>query len=148
MTDAPPPETADRPAPEAKPHRRTRRDHATELAEDYVEAIAELSAESGHCRVVDLARRFGVSHVTVNRTIKRLTRDGYVTSEPYRPVELTDAGRALAETSRARHATVLAFLRAIGVPEEVAAVDAEGIEHHVSAETLACFRKVIEGRGA
>ena len=49
----------------------TRREHASELAEDYVEAIADLTTETGEARVVDLARRLGVTHVTVNRAIAR-----------------------------------------------------------------------------
>jgi DtxR family transcriptional regulator, manganese transport regulator len=32
---------------------KTRRDHANETAEDYVEAIADLIAETGEARVVD-----------------------------------------------------------------------------------------------
>ena len=46
-------------------HRRTRNDHSSETAEDYVEAVADLQDENGLCRVVDLAKRFAVSHVTV-----------------------------------------------------------------------------------
>jgi DtxR family manganese transport transcriptional regulator len=59
---------------DAEPHRRTRRDHSLETAEDYVEAVAETVAAHGVCRVVDLARTFAVSHVTVSRIISRLTR--------------------------------------------------------------------------
>jgi DtxR family manganese transport transcriptional regulator len=84
-----------------------------------------------------------VTHVTVGRTIQRLQRDGLVTAQPYRSIFLTDAGRELAEKSRRRHEIVVDFLRAIGVPEAVAQSDAEGIEHHVSEETLAAFLKVI-----
>jgi DtxR family manganese transport transcriptional regulator len=117
-------------------HARTRGDHATETAEDYVEAIAEIIARQGTCRVTDLAERFAVSHVTVHRTIARLQRDGLAASEPYGPVELTPEGQRLARESHRRHEIVLRFLRAIGVSEETAAIDAEGIEHHVSPETL------------
>src|SRR5579859_1206589 len=70
-----------------------RREHANEIAEDYVEAIADLVAETGEARVVDLARRLGVTHVTVNRTIVRLQKAGFVTSQPYRAIFLTDRGR-------------------------------------------------------
>ena len=66
-------------------HKRTRQDHATELAEDYVEAIAAIIEECGQCRAVDLARQFEVSHVTVNRTIGRLQRDGLVPWCPDHP---------------------------------------------------------------
>jgi DtxR family manganese transport transcriptional regulator len=119
--------------------RQTRRAHAHEIAEDYVEAIADLVTESGEARVVDLARRFGVSHVTVNRTIARLQEAGYVTAQPYRAIFLTTPGRELAATCKRRHETVVLFLRSLGIPERVAERDAEGIEHHVSPETLEAF---------
>ncbi len=125
-------------------HRKTRQDHASEIAEDYVEAIAELIETSGQCRAVDLATRFGVSSVTVNRTIARLTRDGFASTQPYSPIELTAAGQRLAKQSRKRHDIVYRFLLAIGVSEEVAAIDAEGIEHHVSPETLRKFQAYTE----
>jgi DtxR family transcriptional regulator, manganese transport regulator len=135
-------------SPIANRHRRTRKDHASETAEDYVEAIAELIDQSGRCRVVDLAERFAVSHVTVTRTVSRLQRDGLVETEPYGPILLTAKGKQLARESHQRHETVLAFLRAIGVSEAVAAVDTEGIEHHVSPETLRCMQQLTEQLGA
>jgi DtxR family transcriptional regulator, manganese transport regulator len=122
---------------------RTRREHAQEIAEDYVEAIADLVAETGEARVVDLARRLGVTHVTVNRTIVRLKRAGFVTSQPYRAIFLTDKGRDLAAACKIRHETVVAFLRSLGIPERVAEMDAEGIEHHVSPDTLAAFKMAL-----
>jgi DtxR family manganese transport transcriptional regulator len=125
--------------------RQTRRQHSTETAQDYVEAIAELRASVGEARAVDLARRLGVSHVTVVRTIARLQRDGFVSSQRYRPILLTGKGAQLAEESRRRHDLVLRFLRALGVPDDIAQSDAEGIEHHVSAETLAAFHRFLEG---
>lgn len=117
-------------------HSRVRSDHRTETAEDYVEAIAGIIESAGICRAVDLAHQFQVSHVTVNRTIGRLERDGYVSTQPYAPIELTDAGRRLADKSRRRHETVYQFLLALGVGEATATTDSEGIEHHVSPETL------------
>ncbi len=128
----------------AERHRRTRRDHENETAEDYVEAVAAISEESGRCRVVDLARRFAVSHVTVTRTVARLREAGLVTSEPYGPIELTAKGRRLAALSKHRHHVVFEFLKAIGVSPAVAAIDAEGIEHHVSRATLERFQAVTE----
>ena len=121
----------------------TRREHANETGEDYVEAIADLVAETGEARVVDLAKRLGVTHVTVNRTIVRLQRSGLVTSQPYRAIFLTEKGRALASACKGRHETVVAFLRSLGIPERVAQMDAEGIEHHVSADTLAAFKRAL-----
>ncbi|WP_082782543.1 manganese-binding transcriptional regulator MntR [Cephaloticoccus capnophilus] len=124
----------------------TREAHSRETVEDYVEAIADLVARTGEARVTDLARELGVSHVTVNRTIARMQRDGFVSSLPYRAIFLTETGKQLAAESKARHQTVEAFLRAIGVPAAVAQKDAEGIEHHVSRETLAAFAKLAAAK--
>lgn len=127
--------------------RRTRRDHANETAEDYVEAIASVADEQGRCRGADLARLMGVSHVTVTKTVARLAAEGLVETEPYGPIALTARGRKLARASRERHELVLDFLLAIGVERQTAEIDAEGIEHHVSKQTLECFRQVIERAG-
>src|SRR6185312_2944656 len=121
--------------------KRVRDAHQTELAEDYVELIADLLDEKGEARLVDLSERLGVTKATVNNTIQRLQRDGLVTSEPYRAIFLTDKGRKLATTSRERHLIVRDFLIALGVAPETADSDAEGIEHHVSRETLEAFRR-------
>lgn len=126
---------------------RTREDHSRENAEDYVELIEALIRETGEARAVDLAEKLGVTHVTVSKTVQRLQRDGLVTSQPYRSIFLTEEGREMAEASRARHAMVLKFLRALGVPDEVAEADAEGIEHHVSQETLAAMRRFVQEQG-
>lgn len=106
-----------------------------------MEAIADLTATQGEARVVDLARRIGVTHVTVNRTLARLQREGYVSVQPYRPIFLTPAGRRLAAECQHRHSVVVAFLRSLGIAEKTAEIDAEGIEHHVSPETLAAFAR-------
>jgi len=138
---------AARPAvPLAETFRRSRRDRAAETAQDYVEAIADLSASLGEARVVDLARRLGVTHVTVNRTLGRLRRGGYVNTKPYRAIFLTAAGHKLATECKQRHETVAAFLRSLGISETVAEMDAEGIEHHVSPETLTVFKRLLKKR--
>jgi DtxR family manganese transport transcriptional regulator len=131
---------------QAENFRRLRRDHAVEIAQDYVEAIADLVAETGEARVVDLAKRLGVTHVTVNKTVTRLQKAGFVHSQPYRAIFLTDKGKNLAEVCKSRHETVVAFLQSLGIPQRVAEMDAEGIEHHVSADTLAAFKSALRKR--
>lgn len=120
--------------------RRTREDHSRETAEDYVEMIRALIEEHGEARRTDLADRIGVSKVTVSKTIQRLVREGLVTGEPYRSVFLTPEGEALAVAAQERHKVVVEFLIRLGVDEQTANVDAEGIEHHVSEATLAAMR--------
>ena len=132
--------------PESQAFKRIRRDHASEIAEDYVEAIADMVEEQGACRVRDLSERFGVTHVTVVRTLQRLERDGLAITQPYKPVELTAQGKRLATKCKRRHEIVLEFLLALGVPSKTAAADAEGIEHHVSDATLKRFKAYIGKR--
>jgi len=138
------PKSAARLYSQAESFRRSRRDRASEIAQDYVEAIADLSASLGEARVTDLARRLGVTHVTVNRTLGRLQQAGYVHTKPYRAIFLTDNGKKLAEESKKRHETVAAFLRSLGISEKISELDAEGIEHHVSPETLAAFERRLK----
>src|ERR1019366_3879997 len=95
---AAPPSEARPAAQQAENLRRSRRDRSVETAQDYVEAIADLTASLGEARVVDLARQMGVTHVTVNRTLGRLKRAGFVNTKPYRAIFLTGAGHKLARS--------------------------------------------------
>ena len=134
--------------PDAELHsqgfRRTREARRGALVEDYVELIADLIDDGNEARQVDIAARLGVAQPTVAKMLARLVGDGLVTRKPYRGVLLTDVGLAIAHRSRTRHRTVEAFLLSLGVSAQTARVDAEGIEHHVSAETLNAFRKALD----
>ena len=122
---------------------RVREAHQTEVAEDYVELIADLIEVTGEARAADLASRLGVAPSTVNNTIQRLSQQGLVESQPYRSIFLTEDGRALAEAARQRHVLVRDFLLWIGVDRDTAEGDAEGIEHHVSETTLKAFARML-----
>lgn len=138
--------------PDARVHvesfRQVREARRSELVEDYVELISDLIADGGEARQVDIAERLGVAQPTVARMLQRLVRDGLVLQKPYRGAFLTHAGETLARASRARHRTVETFLVALGVPPDIARRDAEGIEHHVSPETLAVFEAFVADRRA
>lgn len=134
------------PEAHARQHAHVRKAHETELIEDYVELVADLIDAKGEARAVELAQRMGVTQATVGKMIRRLTERKLVSSQPYRAIFLTEAGRAMAEASRARHLVVLRFLRALGVPEDIARQDAEGIEHHTSDETLAAMHRLAQAR--
>jgi DtxR family transcriptional regulator, manganese transport regulator len=126
--------------------RQTRQARKLELFEDYVELIDDLIAARGEARQVDIAQRLGVAQPTVAKMLKRLNEEGLAVQQPYRGVVLTGSGRQLAAETRGRHRIVEAFLIALGVSPETARKDAEGIEHHVSTETLAAFKRFADGR--
>ena len=119
---------------------RTRLARAAALLEDYVELISDLAAEFGEVRIADIARRLGVTQPTAAKALTRMKRDGLVVARPYRGVFLTEAGVTLASRVKTRHQVVLTTLKALGVPDDAAEADAEGIEHYVSDETLRAFQ--------
>lgn len=120
----------------AQQYAAVRNAHETELLEDYVELIAHMLKHQGEARSTDIAARMGVSQATVSKTVARLKSLGLVSSKPYRSLFLTEQGEAMAAMAHERHAIVLQFLRALGVSDRTARIDAEGMEHHVSQETL------------
>ncbi|MDR3494280.1 MAG: manganese-binding transcriptional regulator MntR [Ancalomicrobiaceae bacterium] len=141
---------AELPGEDTQAHRfgLAREAQATAVTEDYVELIDDLITTGGEARPTDIARRLGVAHATAIKTISRLKRDGFAVSRPYRGVFLTEQGRELACRVRARHRLVVEVLTMLGVPEDVAEADAEGIEHFVSPVTLAAFAAYRDRHGA
>ncbi|MFH2813357.1 manganese-binding transcriptional regulator MntR [Enterobacter ludwigii] len=121
--------------------RQVREAHRRELIDDYVELISDLIREVGEARQVDMAARLGVSQPTVAKMLKRLASVGLIEMIPWRGVFLTPEGEKLAQESRERHQLVENFLLVLGVSPEIARRDAEGMEHHVSKETLVKFRE-------
>ena len=116
---------------------------------ELLKAVYRLSQGAGQpgAHTGALAERLGSSPSTVTTAIKRLADRGLLDHIPYRGVGLTEDGSRVAVASIRRHRIVERFLCALGVSPETARRDAEGIEHHVSAETLAAFRAFAERHG-
>lgn len=127
--------------------RQVREAHRRELIDDYVELISDLIREVGEARQVEMAARLGVSQPTVAKMLKRLASVGLIEQIPWRGVFLTAEGEKLARESRERHHIVEHFLLVLGVSPDTARRDAEGMEHHVSEETLEIFRRFSEEHG-
>ena len=112
--------------------------------DDYVEVLYELLAQKGYARVVDISAHLGVKSPTATAMLKRLAATGTVRYEKYRGITLTRRGIALAKFVRERHGILTEFLKLLGVPEDTAHADVEGIEHHVQRETLERIRSFVE----
>ena len=121
-----------------------RNQNKNEILEDYVEAILEISKLKGDVKNADLAEHFGVSQATINKNLKRLINFNLAKSEPYRSIFLTKEGKKLAQIAKEKHEIVYNFLIKIGVSKKNAQYDSEGIEHHVSEETLKIMKKFIK----
>ncbi len=127
----------------ARHHAQVRRQHEREIAQDYVEAIAETGGQGHPVRVTDLQKVFGVSHVTVIRTLKRLEEADLCFREESGAVALTGEGKEMARRSAERHRLIRDLLLHIGAPEAAAEADAEGMEHHLSPETMKALRAFL-----
>ena len=121
-----------------------RNQNKSEMLEDYVEAIQDILKNKGDVKNGDLAQHFGVSQATVNKNLKRLISFKLAKSEPYRSIFLTEKGEKLAIHSKQKHEIVYNFLVKLGVSRKTAENDSEGIEHHVSEETLKLMKKFSE----
>lgn len=128
--------------PKAEPFIETRNRHVSQLAEDYVEVISDLIKLKGAAKVCDIAKHIGVSHVSVIRAVDRLKKKGYLQEDSL--ILLTKEGADLAERCKERHENLLIYLQALGVPEDVAAIDVEGMEHHISDVTMKAFSRHLK----
>ena len=104
--------------------------------EDYLEQILELINTKGYARVADIAQGLRISQASVTNMVQRLDSEGLLKYEKYRGLVLTTAGETLARNIMQRHQLLTDFLRMLGVNEEVIYHDVEGMEHHISPQTL------------
>jgi Mn-dependent DtxR family transcriptional regulator len=108
----------------------------TDRMEDYLEVIYELIRQKGYATAVDISESLNVSSPSVTKMLQRLDENKYLRYEKYRGINLTHEGIVVAENIRQKHGLLAEFLKMIGVDENIANLDAEGIEHHIHPETL------------
>jgi Mn-dependent DtxR family transcriptional regulator len=116
----------------------------TQRSEDYLEAIFHLIQDKGYASTVDISETLHVKPPTVTDMIKKLATGGYLVHEPYRGMNLTDKGEKIAKSVITRHRIVMEFLLMLGVDEEVAYHDAEGIEHHTQPVTSYKIERLVD----
>jgi Mn-dependent DtxR family transcriptional regulator len=111
--------------------------------EDYLEKIYELMKEKGYARVSDIASSLDVQPSSVTKMIQKLDENQYVTYEKYRGIVLTARGQKMGRLMKERHHMLEEFMRILGVSEETIQKDVEGIEHHVSPNTLNSLQALV-----
>ena len=108
----------------------------SQSAEDYLERIHELIESKGTAHVADIAQSLGVGQPSVTSMVQKLADEGYLHYEKYRALTLTEAGRSVAERIHDRHNVLADFFTLFDLDDEIQARDIEGIEHHLSVDTL------------
>lgn len=117
---------------------------ATPSMEDYLERIYKLIEEKGYARVSDIAEGLEVHPSSVTKMIQKLDKDQYLIYEKYRGLVLTPKGKKMGKRLMERHHLLEDFLAVIGVQDENIYVDVEGIEHHLSWDSITCIEVLVE----
>lgn len=120
-----------------------KKEDRTDRMEDYLEVIYELIQEKGYATTVDISSYLNVSSPSVTKMMQKLDETGYLKYEKYRGIKLTNEGIRIARNIRNRHGLLAEFFMIIGVDEETANNDAEGIEHHLHPETMKKLEEFI-----
>lgn len=116
----------------------------TPSMEDYLERIYKLIDEKGYARVSDIAEGLEVHPSSVTKMIQKLDKDEYLIYEKYRGLVLTNKGKKVGKRLVDRHVLLEEFLEMIGVQEENIYKDVEGIEHHLSWDSITCIETLVE----
>jgi DtxR family Mn-dependent transcriptional regulator len=111
-------------------------DTVTSAVEDYAKAIYALERRvQGPVSTNALAERLHVSAASASSMVKRLDGMGLVRHVPYRGVELTGSGRAVALEVLRHHRLLERYLtEELGVPWDRVHDEAEVLEHVLSEE--------------
>jgi Mn-dependent DtxR family transcriptional regulator len=110
--------------------------------EDYLEVIYELLKEKGYVKSKDISRILNVKASTVTIMLKALAEKKLINYEKYGGITLTEEGIKKAEEISRKHKIIIDFLLLLGVDEKQANLEAEGIEHIISDETLRKIEKL------
>jgi Mn-dependent DtxR family transcriptional regulator len=116
----------------------------TDRMEDYLEVIYELVQQKGYATTIDISQCLNVSSPSVTKMLQRLDESRYLDYEKYRGIHLTQQGTDVAKNIHKRHSLLAEFLKIIGVDEDTANRDAEGIEHHLHSETLKRLEEFVK----
>ena len=108
----------------------------SQSAEDYLERIHELIESKGTAHVADIAQSLSVGQPSVTSMVQKLADEGYLHYEKYRALTLTPSGRSIAKRIRERHNVLANFFTLFDLDDKTQARDIEGIEHHLSVDTL------------
>ena len=118
--------------------------HLQESGEMYLETVYVLSKKGGIVRSIDVCEHMGYSKPSVSLAVGLLKSGGYLTVGADGALELTDAGREVAERIYERHTLLTQCLVYLGVDEDTAAEDACKIEHAISDASIEAIKNYVQ----
>lgn len=115
----------------------------TSAMEDYLEMICRIFKINGSVRVSDLSKMLNVKPSSVTKMVQQLKELGYVNSERYGQIGLTEQGLAEGEYLLHRHEVINRFLCILNKSEnELEQV--EKIEHFLNRTTVENLNKLTK----
>lgn len=122
---------------------KTLRTSGSVAMDDYLEQILYLIQDKGYARPVDVSKKLGISQASVTNMLQKLDAEGLVIHKKYRGTTLTEKGFTIANAIVTRHQMLTKFLRLFDLDEDTIYKDVEGMEHHVSKDTLNVITSIV-----
>lgn len=119
-------------------------EHINESAENYLETILVLSERLAAVRSIDIVHELGFKKSSVSVAMKNLRESNHIVMDENGFIHLTESGLAIASMVLERHQLLTAWLKNLGVPEEIASEDACKLEHILSKESFAAIKTHVE----
>jgi DtxR family transcriptional regulator, Mn-dependent transcriptional regulator len=117
---------------------------ASEITEQYLKIIYNLTEDGGAAKTSDIANALGVAPASVTQMIHKLAKHGQVTHEPYHGTTLSPKGRRIAKKIARKHRLLERFLSdMVGIETEAGHEQACKMEHALSAEAEEALCKMM-----
>ena len=116
----------------------------TSSMEDYLEMIYRIHMSGEAVRIGIIAEKLNVKPSSASKMVNNLKKQGFVSSEKYGYIRLTDAGSEFGEYLVFRHDTLHRFLCYVNNSENEL-VQVEKIEHFLNAETIKNIQRLLDG---
>lgn len=118
----------------------------TASEEDYLEMICRMLLTEQVVRISQLAGMLHVQPSSASKMVKNLKDDGYLLSEKYGYIRLTDKGKEVGDYLLFRHDILNRFLCLINQSEDELE-QVEKIEHFINKETIYNIEKFLKKYG-
>ena len=122
----------------------------SESVEMYLKEIYRLSIKGPEIRATDVAIALGVSKSSVNRAVKKLSREGLLNHATYGHIEITTKGTQKARAICEKQEIIVEYLvTALDVGPQLAMAEACKMEHVVGTVVIDKMKEAVnQGRNA
>lgn len=113
--------------------------------EDYLEIIYKYSKAEDTFKSVDIAKELNISRASVSEALKKLSEQGFITYEKYKPVSLTEKGTKIAKKVYEKHCTLCEFFeKFLHLSNDESQINACRIEHVITDTAFLEIKKIVD----